>query len=178
MSNLTVEQLLDELRTKISQQTYNAYADGRKEVEQERDDLQGFLDYFNAKVPDDEYGVIPHNKLDNLLKQIKDLEIIIRSENIRVNWEDKHYQEATYYTWLDDKILETDQFNLNLQVENEELIKALKFYANPFNYTHHPANSHPDCMHFVGFINESEAGELARNILTKINVIKKRETNE
>lgn len=103
MTNLTVEQLLDELRTKISQQTYNAYADGRKEVEQERDDLQGFLDYFNAKVPDDEYGVIPHNKLDKVLRELE----MFKESNIRIEeLEDKlhkaHINIASLITSIDE----------------------------------------------------------------------------
>ena len=53
-----------------------------------------------------------------------------------------------------------------LKSENERLRSALGFYGDIKNYSLHPATSHPDCMHVVGFINEHEPGGRALEALS------------
>ena len=53
----------------------------------------------------------------------------------------------------------------NLIEQNARLREALEFYADDMNWIHEPATSHPDCMDFVSFIQERDAGTIAREAL-------------
>ena len=52
-----------------------------------------------------------------------------------------------------------------VQEREARLVEALEFYADSNNYNHFPATSDPNCMVFVGFIEEKEPGEKARQAL-------------
>jgi len=56
-------------------------------------------------------------------------EVLDRADLIQTNREDvlPAAQEAAHYTWLDDKIREVEQHNMNLQMEVDQLRQALKF---------------------------------------------------
>lgn len=48
---------------------------------------------------------------------------------------------------------------------------ALKFYADSNNYRYFPATSHPECMDFVGFVEERTPGETATQALAEVQKI-------
>jgi hypothetical protein len=55
-----------------------------------------------------------------------------------------------------------------MQKKLDIAVEALEFYADTESYEYLAATSHPECMGFVGIINEVEAGEKARESLEKI----------
>jgi len=55
-----------------------------------------------------------------------------------------------------------------LKAENARLMEALEFYADDMNWQNVPATSHPDCIDFVSFIQEKDAGSKAREALEKL----------
>lgn len=54
-----------------------------------------------------------------------------------------------------------------LKIELTEKDAVLEFYGDHNNYNHFPATSDANCMDFVGFIEEKEAGDKAREVLQK-----------
>jgi hypothetical protein len=79
--------------------------------------------------------------LIELKSKIKELETFIRADVISTNWENKGYQEAVHYNWLDDEIRKVEHHNFNLQAENKKLREALEFYGNEKNYWKRRSNS-------------------------------------
>lgn len=67
-----------------------------------------------------------------------------------------------------------DNYYTITDIENKLLskldiaVKALKFYSDENNYNHFPATSAENCIKFVGFIEENEPGNLARQALKEI----------
>lgn len=54
-----------------------------------------------------------------------------------------------------------------LQNELAEKDAVIQWYGDYSNYNHFPATSDPNCMDFVGFVEEKEAGDKAREVIKK-----------
>lgn len=83
-----------------------------------------------------------------LKSKINELETFIRADAISTNWENKEFQEATHYNWLDDEIRRVEHHNFNLQAENAKLRECVEFYANPDNYQKGSDFPHGFCIVF------------------------------
>ena len=82
----------------------------------------------------------------------KDAEIERLKDNlntIRIQRDSKHVQNA------------------DLKSELSEKDAVLAWYGDDNNYNHFPATSDPNCMSFVGFVIEKEAGDKAREVMAK-----------
>lgn len=109
-----------------------------EEISARNDEIRKIVNELNPDCPDSGCYIDLHCSLYELvMRQLKNRDqeierlkaIIERGSEIRNNWENNEYQEASYYTWLDDENRRIEQHSLNLEVqlkEHDKLIKELR----------------------------------------------------
>ena len=89
-------------------------------------------------------------------------EILDRADLIQTNREDvlPAAQEAAHYTWLDDKIREVEHHNMNLHIEVDQLVEALKFTIKAAEYLFKPHEKLSNGMFPSNYFTLSYEGDL------------------